>query len=92
MAYVQRRFPPRYIWLVDGILSLQHESSIFFVEVDEAVRFVVNLMLLQLCYARKEMHANMSHIQHGSITRGIDLGIGTLKEQVRDATPTSTDE
>jgi hypothetical protein len=42
---------------------------------DEGLRFVVNLMLLQLCYARKEMHANMSHIQHGSIIRGIGWGV-----------------
>jgi len=57
---------------------LSNTKAVLFVEVDEAVRFVVNLMLLQLCYARKEMHANMSHIQHGSITRGINLGYRVL--------------
>jgi hypothetical protein len=58
---------------------LSNTKVVFSVKADEAVRFVVNLMLLQLCYARKEMHANMSHIQHSSITRGIDLGIGYFK-------------
>jgi hypothetical protein len=54
---------------------LYDTKIVFSVRNDEGVRFVVNLMLLQLCYARREMHANMSHIQHGSIIRGISLGV-----------------
>jgi hypothetical protein len=50
-------------------------------------------MLLQLCYARKEMYANTSHIRYGSITIVVLVwGIGTLKERLRDETLTSLDE
>jgi hypothetical protein len=58
---------------------LHNKKTVFPVKADKAVRFLVNLMLLQLCYARKEMHANMSHIRHGSITRGINLGYRYFK-------------
>jgi hypothetical protein len=50
-------------------------KQVFSVKNGEAVRFVVNLMLLQLCYACKEMYADMSHIQHSSIIRGIGWGV-----------------
>ena len=58
---------------------LYNKKTAFSVKTGKAVRFVINLTLLQLCYARKEMHANMSHIRYGSITRGINLGYRYFK-------------
>lgn len=61
------------------MVSCLDNKTVFSVKADKAVRFLFNLMLLQLCYARKEMHANTPHIRHGSITRGIKLGYRYFK-------------
>jgi hypothetical protein len=66
---------------------LHNKKTVFSVKADKAVRFLVNLMLLQLCYGRKEMHANMSHIRHGSITRGINFGYRYFKAKADRRNP-----